>query len=107
MRTIGSPGDDYALSVRQTADGGFIVAGFTSGLGAGKYDVLLVKFDGSGNIQWAKTAGGRGSDQAYSIRQASDGGYIVTGGSDSFTGVGQILVAKFDSIGALQWANTL
>jgi hypothetical protein len=107
INAFGSAGDDYASSVQQTSDGGFIVAGFTSGVGAGREDVLLVKLDGLGEIQWAKAAGGAGSDVAYSVRQTSDGGYIVTGSSDSFTGVAQILLAKFDGSGAVQWANTL
>src|SRR6266852_2645273 len=104
MEALGTAGDDYASSVQQTSDGGFIVAGYTNGFGAGGQDVLLVKVDRSGMIQWAKTAGGTGSDRAFFVRQTSDGGYIVTGDTDSFTGVGQILVAKFDSTGKLQWA---
>lgn len=107
MKTFGSAGDDYAFSVQQTPDGGFIVAGYTSGLGAGGQHILLVKLDGSGAIQWAKTAGGPGNDVAYSARQAFDGGYIVTGSTDSFTGVGQILLTKFDATGAFTWASTL
>ena len=53
MKAYGSPGDDQAFSVQQTSDGGFIIGGLTSGVGAGGQDVLLVKFDGSGAIQWS------------------------------------------------------
>jgi hypothetical protein len=107
IRALGSAGDDYASSIQPTADGGFIVAGYTTGLGAGKEDVLLVKLDASGTIQWTKAVGGAGSDIAYSVQQTSDGGYIVTGSTDTFTGVAQILLAKLDGSGAFQWASTL
>jgi Abnormal spindle-like microcephaly-assoc'd, ASPM-SPD-2-Hydin len=107
MKTLGSPGDDFASSIQPTSDGGFIIAGYTNGLGAGREDVLLVKLDSAGAIQWSKTAGGTGSDIAYSVRQTSDGGYIVSGSTDGVTGVSQILVAKFDGTGASQWASTL
>jgi uncharacterized protein YvpB len=108
MKTVGTPSDDYASSIQQTFDGGFIVAGNTRGFGAGAQDVLLIKFDGAGAVQWATAAGGPGNDVAFSARQAFDGGYIVTGATDSFTGVSQILVAKFDGTGAFQqWASTV
>lgn len=107
MKALGTLGDDYASSIQQTSDGGFIIAGYTNGLGAGGQDVLLVKLDGSGAIQWAKTVGGTGSDVAFFARQTSDGGYIVTGQTDSVTGVSQILVAKLDGTGAFQLASTL
>jgi len=107
MKALGTTGDDYASSIQRTSDGGFIVAGYTTGLGAGGQDVLLVKLDGSGVIQWAKTAGTAGSDIAYSVRQTSDGGYIVSGSTDGVTGVAQFLVSKFDGSGAFQWATSL
>lgn len=107
MKTLGSPGDDLASSIQKTSDGGFIVVGYTTGLGAGREDLLLIKLDASGAVQWTKTAGGAGSDIAYSIRQTSDGGYIVSGSTDSVTGVAQVLLSKFDGSGTFQWASTL
>jgi len=47
-----------AYSIIQTSDGGYIVAGFTESFGAGGWDVLVIKLDSNGNIQWAKTYGG-------------------------------------------------
>src|SRR5207249_602355 len=92
MKTLGSPGDDYASSIQPTSDGGSIVAGFTRGLGVGREDILLLKLDSSGAMRWAKTVGTAGGDVAYSVRQTSDGGYIVSGSTDGVTGVSQILV---------------
>lgn len=106
MKAFGSPGDDYASGLMQTSDGGFIVSGITNGAGAGGQDVLLVKADRSGVMQWAKTIRGLGTDSAYAVRQASDGGYIVTGNTDSFTGQPDFLLTKLDANGAFQWAST-
>jgi hypothetical protein len=77
-KTYGGAYDDYALSVQQTSDGGYIVAGYTASFGVGG-DVLLIKTDAFGNLQWAKTYGGAYDDYALSVQQTSDGGYIVAG----------------------------
>jgi hypothetical protein len=78
-RTYGGSGRDYGQAVSQTADGGFIVAGYTLSFGAGGEDVWLVKTDAQGNQSWSRTAGGSASDVAYGIQELAEGGYIVTG----------------------------
>src|SRR5437763_483671 len=72
LESLGTSGDDYASSVQQTTDGGFIIAGYTNGSGAGGQDVFLVKLNRFGVIQWAKTAGSTGDDVAFFVRQTSD-----------------------------------
>ena len=54
---------DYAYSIQQTSDGGYIVAGVT-GLLVQDGDAWVLKLDGSGNVQWQKTYGGTGWDYA-------------------------------------------
>ncbi|MEA1868868.1 MAG: hypothetical protein U9N09_01755, partial [Euryarchaeota archaeon] len=77
--TFGGTDCDYAQSVQQTADGGYILAGYTTSYGAGSSDMWLVKVDVGGNEQWNKTFGGTGEEQAKSIQQTSDGGYVLAG----------------------------
>ena len=78
-KTFGGSGDDLGYSVRQTSDGGFVIAGWTASSGAGGVDVYLVKTDASGNEQWSKMFGGSGDDYGYSVQQTSDGGFVIAG----------------------------
>ncbi len=106
-KTYGGTGEDWAYSVQQTSDGGYIVAGITWSFGAGDYDIFLIKTDANGNIIWAKTYGGMSADEALSVQQTSDGGYIVAGGTYSFgAGGSDFFLIKTDANGNLIWAKT-
>ena len=50
QKTYGGTGDDYANSIQQTSDGGYIVAGTTNSFGAGGFDAWILKLDSLGNI---------------------------------------------------------
>lgn len=107
-KTIGTTGDEYGGFVRQTSDGGYILATQTTGLGAGGTDALVVKLDSTGNITWAKTYGGSGYDDTDGIQQTSDGGYIVAGNTNTDGSyVYDIRVLKLDSSGNLSWSKTI
>ncbi len=86
-RTYGGANDDLAYSVHQTMDGGYIMAGETNSFGAGNRDFYLVRTDGSGNPLWTRTLGGSRDEEARSVLQTSDGGYVVAGYTSSF-GIG-------------------
>jgi hypothetical protein len=106
-KIYGETVSDFAFSVQQTSDGGYIVAGFTTSFGAGEADIFLIKTDAKGNIQWAKTYGGATDDGAFSVQQTSDGGYILAGWTNSFgTGEWDIFLIKTDAKGNVQWAKT-
>jgi hypothetical protein len=99
-KTYGGINWDFAQSVQQTSDGGYIMAGYTYSFGAGGSDIFLIKTDASGNVQWAKTYGGTNNERAYSVRQTSDGGYIVAGWTFSFgAGNGDLFLIKTDANG--------
>jgi hypothetical protein len=107
-RAIGGINNDVALSIQQTSDGGYIVAGCTYSFGPGNYDALIIKLDSSGNIQWSRAIGGTNTDDAYSIQQTSDGGYIVAGRTYSFgTGYYDFLIIKLNSSGNIQWSRAI
>lgn len=83
-RTVGGAGIDAGYSIVQISDGGLAVAGWTYSYGAGGSDVYVVKLDGSGTVLWTRTFGGTGTDEGKSIVQTSDGGFAVTGSTNSF-----------------------
>ena len=87
-KTFGGTGEDTGSSVQQTDDGGYIIAGTTDSFGAGGKDVYLTKTDDDGNQEWSKTFGGTVNDAGLSVQQATDGGYILAGHTESF-GSGQ------------------
>ncbi|HOQ40376.1 MAG TPA: hypothetical protein PK561_08220, partial [Fervidobacterium sp.] len=106
-KTFGGSGEDYTYSIQQTTDGGYIVAGWTNSFGVGNSDVYVLKLNSDGSLEWQKTFGGNGEDQATSIQQTTDGGYIVAGGTTSFgAGNYDVYVLKLNSDGSLAWQKT-
>lgn len=119
QKCLGGNDNDQAKCVRQTSDGGYIVAGFTSSNNGdvtgnhGARDYWVVKLDTSGVIQWQKCLGGEDWDEACSIEQANDGGYIVAGWSgsnDAYVtgnhGDADYWIVKLYSNGSIQWQKS-
>jgi hypothetical protein len=105
-RTYGGAGDDVAYSVRQTDDGGFLIAGGTGSYGAGHADVYLVRTDGSGETLWTRTFGDTGIEYARSAQLTADGGFVVTGETRSMgAGLSDVYLVRTDSTGNPLWAR--
>ena len=96
-----------AKSIQQTPDGGYIIAGY-KGV-TYMYDAVVQKTDSDGNIIWEKTFGDQYAyDTAYCVALTSDGGYIITGITNSYGAeAGGALLVKLDSDGNEDWITTL
>ena len=133
---IGGTSYDYITSVSETTDGGYMVGGYFESssidlgnginlVNSGFYDGMVIKYDSSGEVEWAKGIGGTANDQITSVVETTDGGYIVGGYfySDSIDlGNGRCLVSiqastlsrysdgmviKYGSTGEVEWAHEI
>jgi uncharacterized delta-60 repeat protein len=105
-KTYGGSRSDGANSVQQTSDGGYIVAGFMSFTqGGGHSDAWVVKLNSDGTVAWQKTFGESSDERAESVRQTTDGGYIVAGYTDA-PGTNDVWVLKLNLDGAVAWQKT-
>ncbi|MGQ0829078.1 MAG: T9SS type A sorting domain-containing protein [Bacteroidota bacterium] len=120
QKSYGGSENDFAYSIQQTADEGYIVAGYTESNNGnvignhGGADYWIVKLDNSGNIQWQKTLGGTQNDYGRCIQQTIDGGYIIAGNANSNDvdvtdnrGLADYWIVKLDNSGNIQWQKTL
>jgi hypothetical protein len=121
QKALGGSDLDWPFAIRQTQDGGFIVAGYTRSTDGdvsgshGDKDAWVVKLTSSGNIEWQKALGGSGWDDAWSVAVTADGGYIMAGrtnssngdASGSHNGSLDFWVVKLSSTGVIQWQKAL
>jgi len=103
--------DDFFYSVQQTRDGGYIAAGYSYSFTPyhDNRDAWLVKTDVNGNLQWENTFGKKAlgyDDEAHSVQQTSDGGYILAGSTTSYGTNGDAWLIKTDVNGNELWNKT-
>ena len=101
-KTFGGTAADIGMSVVQTADGGYVVAGTTRLIDAREFEVYLIKADTAGDTLWTSTFGGLGAQDGNSVIQTNDGGYLVVG----FTGVSNVYLIKTDAAGDTLWTRS-
>jgi hypothetical protein len=111
QKTYGGEKADYAWAIRQTKDGGYVVAGTTASFGEGSFDIWVLKLSQDGTVIWDKTYGGKGEESDYfrhiPIEQTSDGGFIVAGSTRSFgAGDEDFWIFKLSAEGTIIWQKT-
>ena len=104
QKTYGGTGYDEPADVKQTGDGGFIVAGYTDSFQSNDYDTWLLRLDSQGNVVWQKIYGGDAWEWPTSVSTTSDNGFIVSGVTQSFgAGLYDAWMLKLASDGAVVW----
>jgi uncharacterized delta-60 repeat protein len=107
QRTLGGTNTDQARSIKTDSSNNIYILGRTRSTGAGSYDFLIAKYNSSGTIQWQRTFGGASTEDGRSIKIDSSNNIYVFGDTYS-TGAGgsDVLLAKYDSSGIIQWQRT-
>lgn len=128
-RSFGFAGHDHCYDLVQTSDGGFFFAGFldvTLSNGEGNFgkgstshtrhgvgEFWGTKIDSEGNLQWRRYFGGTNNDRAHAVVQADDGGFVMSGFSESddfdisnTKGSYDFWVVKIDENGTLLWEKS-
>lgn len=105
-RTYGGTGDDEFSIGIQTADGGYLLGGYTTSYGD-PADAWLVKTDANGNMQWSKKYGDGNpyGERLYDLIQTADGGYAFCGDHKFIPGIVDAMVVRLDANGNLLWAQ--
>lgn len=106
--------DERFHSVKPTSDGGYVATGYTQSVGSGSSDLLVVKTNSSGAIEWATAAGEAAPDVGNEVIETSDGGYLAVGhsfsviqlsGSGQRSGASNFYFVKLSSTGTEQWTR--
>lgn len=97
---------DFGYSVKETTDGGYIIAGGTYSFGQGNEDMYIIKTDKNGNLLWTKTYGGANDDVANVVKNTSDGGYVIAGETKSINDItGDAYLLKLNAAGDSLWSK--
>lgn len=104
--TYGGIDEDYGKSVCQTSDDGYIITGVTNSYIEGTHEVWLIKTDSRGEKTWSKKYGGINYSSGNSVKQTTDGGYIITGSMETDLRSYDALLIKTDSNGNETWVKT-
>ncbi|MFN7421092.1 MAG: T9SS C-terminal target domain-containing protein, partial [Flavobacterium sp.] len=124
QNTLGGNGNDTPVSACLTADGGFLIVGYSDSDSSGDktensrgfQDFWVVKLDANGAVLWDKTIGGTGNDIASKIIPLSDGNFLITGYSTSSIsgeknensrGGHDFWILKINPFGNIIWQKTL
>ncbi len=123
QQSLGGSRREMLFSIQSTADNGFVMVGWTNSNDgdvsgnhgtSGNRDIWLVKLGGNGSMQWQKCYGGDFSDEGYFVQTTPDGGYVLSGASESKNGDVQCntkyddsWIIKTDNSGNIEWSKNI
>jgi prepilin-type N-terminal cleavage/methylation domain-containing protein len=107
QKSYGGVEHDTVDDCISTSDGGFVILGTTKSFGSGGDDILIVKINSSGSVEWSRSWGGSGYDRGASVIQTADNSYVVTGHTGSYgAGSTELVLIKYSASGNLLWNKT-
>src|SRR5258706_178198 len=104
-RIMGGAAFEEATNVIQKADGGFALCGRSSSFTIANTDAVLMKLNLNGDTTWAIQYGNFGAEEAHSVKQTYDGGYILFGNATSFGNDYEVYLNHFNGNGNLLWSK--
>ena len=107
-KTYGGVGDDEGKEIIPTSDGNYVIVGRTNYTSGPNFDGFLKKINPSGNEIWTKYYGGSAYETLRSVKQCSDGGFILLGQSFTYGhgAPGDIYLVRTNSAGDVTWTQT-
>ena len=108
QKTFGAALSETGTCIQNTPDGNYIISGYATSFSAPFRDAYLLKVDAAGNLLWSKTYGGSNDEVCYYVSVCTDGGFILTGGTNSFgSGQNDLYLIRTDSSGTLLWSTVV
>lgn len=106
QKAYGGAQSETGTSIQNTIDGNYIISGYTNSFTAPFRDAYLIKTDTSGNILWSHTYGGGNDEVCYYVTLVGGGGYVLTGGTNSFgAGGNDVFIIKTNETGNILWST--
>ncbi|THU37048.1 T9SS C-terminal target domain-containing protein [Niastella caeni] len=119
-KMLGGKETDFAVSTAPTADGGYLIAGYSESTDGdvtgnhGDYDYWVVKLNADRTIAWQRSLGGSGDDNLIKMIPLADGGCLLAGYTISTDGDvtgnhgnSDCWIVKLNAAGAMVWQKTL
>ena len=107
QRTLGSSGNDQGLNVATDSSDNVYLCGTSATSGAGMEELIIAKYNSSGTIQWQRRLGGSANDVAYGVATDSSDNVYVCGSTRSNSSNTDMIIAKYNSSGTIQWQRLL
>ncbi|NNE35784.1 MAG: hypothetical protein HKN13_11130 [Rhodothermales bacterium] len=107
-KTFGGAASDVGHYVARTADGDFIVTGYTTSLAEIDDDPYVIRIDAGGTVKWTRVIPMEGINHTLTGEQTTDGGFVLGGFTESKSnGLNDVLLVKTGADGSLQWSKEL
>jgi hypothetical protein len=113
VSTLAGAKSEFGSNIAVDANGGTYVIGYTNSEGSGGYDVLVVRYQPDGSVDWQKVLGGALGERGQRVAVDSLNhlvyvvGYSTSQLAGPLTGISDILLAQFDITGAVLWQKAI